>query len=62
MTQTKKQQRYKRLYEEGMYWTNKKVCPVCGTEFYTLSSKQVVCGKKACENKWKSMQKQKNDV
>ena len=45
------QKTLKRWYEKGLPWTHKQVCAVCGTEFYTQSTDQMVCDKEKCKAK-----------
>lgn len=48
---TKQQEKLKRWYDKEFYWVQKKNCPVCGSEFYTLDSGQTVCKNGICETK-----------
>jgi len=41
----------KRSRKENGYIEYKKVCPICGTEFFTFYSKKVYCGSDICEKK-----------
>ncbi len=47
----KQQERLKRWYDKEFYWVQKKNCHVCGSEFYTLDSEQIVCKNGICETK-----------
>ncbi len=49
------QKTLKRWFEKGLPWTCKRVCAVCGSEFYTQAKDQPVCDQEKCRKKWDSM-------
>ena len=53
-----KQELLKRWYDKYGTGVFKKNCSVCGTEFYTVNSNQLVCDQKKCKAKREIMQQE----
>lgn len=58
MKRETKHEKYKRWYEKGFWWVDKKECAVCGSEFYTLFNDQRICDQKTCKKRWDALEQE----
>ena len=56
------QKTLKRWFDKHLYWVYEKICPVCGSAFYTQFSEHEVCANKTCQAKWKKGQQNRNGL